>query len=161
MVRRTATPSNLADTRPLSIFRISVTFNSCVLPHPQPHESNLTRAALEKGEGGGGIILDVEPMSMPAKIQRLQRQTWITMRDALAHLKVHPTHGSKHIAVRTMHLSSFHLKTLRNRSLLGAIPRKASYMTMKPASCDTTLGGRCCSWTPYEGIHEGSQTLKP
>jgi hypothetical protein len=56
------------------------------------------------------------------------------MRDPMEHLKVHPTHGSKHAAIKTMHLAGFHLETLQNWSLLGAITRKASHTATKPAS---------------------------
>lgn len=74
MVRKTAMLSNPANTWLARISKISTTFDSCFLLHPQPHESNLTRAVLEKGGGGGSIITNVEPMIVLARVRGLQQQ---------------------------------------------------------------------------------------
>ena len=55
--------------------------------------------------------------------------------------------GARTLLSKPCALWVFTSKTLQNRSLLGAIPKKASHTTTKPASCDTALGGRCYSWT--------------
>jgi len=46
-------PSILANTQSTRISRISATSDNHFLLHPQPHESNVIRAALEKGGGQG------------------------------------------------------------------------------------------------------------
>ena len=63
-----------------------------------------------KGEGDGGIIVDVEPMIVLATVQSLQWQAQIAVRDSLTRLKIHPTHRSKHATIRAMRLVGLHLK---------------------------------------------------
>ena len=77
-----------------------------------------------KEEGGSGIILNVELVSMLARVRRLHQQAWITVRDPMVHLKVHPTHRSKHTTVRTMHLERFHLINPSEQVLVGRYPQE-------------------------------------
>ena len=46
------------------------------------------------------------------------------MRDPMVHLKVHSAHGSKHAAIRTMHLAGFHLKNPLEQVFVGSYPQE-------------------------------------
>jgi len=42
----------------------------------------------------------------------------------MVHLKVHSAHGSKHAAIRTMHLAGFHLKNPLEQVFVGSYPQE-------------------------------------